>query len=655
MKMKNAILTIILITGILLSACPISDSDKGGGLSAPTSISAGASSSTSIILNWTAVSGAAKYKIYRSGTSTGIYQYVDETDSTNYLISNLSPETTYYFKVSSVDIKGIESPQSMYVQGTTLPPPIYLVSFDANGGIGTPPSTQPANAGSSITLPDESGMSKNGFTFGGWNSIADGTGIPYSAGSFYTVLNNITLFAVWNNDSNPPIYTVTFNANGGGGTPPASVSQNAGYTFTLPSGNELSRSGYTFDGWCINSTGIGTAYSAGSSYTVSGNITLYAKWNEESGNGGGEDTETIHPPGFTLTDKFNWLQGNAQSGGHYTIVVSSNVSLPPQSLSYIGQNNITIRLTGGGPNITVSLSSGGAMFTIGIGVTLVLDNITLRGHTSWGSNSLVEVNNVGTLIMNAGSVITGNRKSSSSAHGGGVYVKENGIFIMNGGTISGNTIVTRWDFAHGGGVSVVGGTFTMNNGIISNNSVEDDSWYYNVHTYGGGVYVNNGIFTMNGGIISGNTAHNRISHGGGVSVGPNGIFNMINGSIFGNTASSSSSSFVSYGGGVHVSGTFNMSGGTISGNNVTSTSTDFFGGGLYVNGNFTKTGGTIFGFSLGDSNNNVASSGTTSYRGHAVYAFHSSTIWKGKDTTVGPTANLSFNGNTGDFSGVWDF
>jgi hypothetical protein len=127
---------------------------------------------------------------------------------------------------------------------------------------------------------------------------------------------------------------------------------------------------------------------------------------------------------------------------------------------------------------------------------------------------------------------------------------------------------------------------------------------------------------------------------------------MIGGSIFGNTVSSTSGS---YGGGVIASGTFNMSGGTISGNTVSSTSTNFFGGGVYTDGIFTKTGGIIYGFSLGDSNSNVVSSGAVNFRGHAVYAFISSSTWKGKDTTVGQGANLSWNRNTGEFSGNWDF
>jgi len=79
-----------------------------------------------------------------------------------------------------------------------------------------------------------------------------------------------------------PTYTVTFNANGGSGTVPSPQTVNANSSMTLPSGSGLSKSGYIFGGWSTNSSGSGTTYSAGSSYTPTDNITLYAKWNSEN-------------------------------------------------------------------------------------------------------------------------------------------------------------------------------------------------------------------------------------------------------------------------------------------------------------------------------------------------------------------------------------
>ena len=79
-------------------------------------------------------------------------------------------------------------------------------------------------------------------------------------------------------------YTVTFNANGGSGTVPSYQTANSGSSITLPYGSGLTKSGYYFGGWNTNSSGTGSNYSAGESFTVTGNITLYARW-DASGTG----------------------------------------------------------------------------------------------------------------------------------------------------------------------------------------------------------------------------------------------------------------------------------------------------------------------------------------------------------------------------------
>jgi len=84
----------------------------------------------------------------------------------------------------------------------------YTVTFDANGGDGTAPGVQTVNAGSSITLPNESGLTRSGYTFDGWNTNNNyGTGDDYNAGSSYTPAGNVTMYAKW--IVAPPSVTVT--------------------------------------------------------------------------------------------------------------------------------------------------------------------------------------------------------------------------------------------------------------------------------------------------------------------------------------------------------------------------------------------------------------------------------------------------------------
>jgi len=70
--------------------------------------------------------------------------------------------------------------------------------------------------------------------------------------------------------------TVTFDANGGSGTDSQTVLP--GSSITLPSGSWYSNGKLTFSSWNTNSSGTGTSYSAGASYTVTGDVTFYAIW-----------------------------------------------------------------------------------------------------------------------------------------------------------------------------------------------------------------------------------------------------------------------------------------------------------------------------------------------------------------------------------------
>ena len=150
----------------------------------------------------------------------------------------------------------------------------YTVSFDINGATGgTGPVPQAINAGSSIILPSGSGLTKTPLLFGGWNTESDGTGITYNGNSSYTPTGSIMLYARWGVPR-----TVTFNINEGAGTTPDSQIVAEGSSVTLPGGSEFSKSGYAFKGWNTSADGLGTDHSAGSSYQVNGDVTLYANW-----------------------------------------------------------------------------------------------------------------------------------------------------------------------------------------------------------------------------------------------------------------------------------------------------------------------------------------------------------------------------------------
>ena len=73
-------------------------------------------------------------------------------------------------------------------------------------------------------------------------------------------------------------YTIAYDGNGStGGSTAASTATSHGSSATVAS-NGFTRTGHHFTGWNTAMDGSGTAYSEGSSMTMTGNVTLYAQW-----------------------------------------------------------------------------------------------------------------------------------------------------------------------------------------------------------------------------------------------------------------------------------------------------------------------------------------------------------------------------------------
>gem|GEM_PF-3385055 len=83
-------------------------------LPAPTNLTATVISHNRIDLSWSAVSGAASYKVYRGGI------LIASPATNSYSDTGLSPKTTHSYTVSAVNIYGGESAQSSSISATTL-------------------------------------------------------------------------------------------------------------------------------------------------------------------------------------------------------------------------------------------------------------------------------------------------------------------------------------------------------------------------------------------------------------------------------------------------------------------------------------------------------------------------------------------------------
>lgn len=143
----------------------------------------------------------------------------------------------------------------------------YVISFDSNGGEGSPDS-QIKEYDISLRLSEKFPV-RNGYTFTGWNSQADGKGNSYSSGDNYLLNSAVTLYAQWS----PNTYIVSFDAAGG----KASFTRKEylyDSTYSLP---DASRKGYIFEGWFTSADG-GYEVRDGDTVKIENDTTFFARW-----------------------------------------------------------------------------------------------------------------------------------------------------------------------------------------------------------------------------------------------------------------------------------------------------------------------------------------------------------------------------------------
>ena len=159
----------------------------------------------------------------------------------------------------------------------------HTVAYNANAGndasVKGIPASQSKTANVDITLSSDV-PTRNGYTFLGWNTQADGNGTAYAAGAIYKNDQNggtVTLYAQWTAWK----HTVHYNANGGDQN---SVPTDQTKTFDqamILSDKKPTRHGYNFVRWNTKADGTGTSYEVKGNYNHDqngGTVTLYAIW-----------------------------------------------------------------------------------------------------------------------------------------------------------------------------------------------------------------------------------------------------------------------------------------------------------------------------------------------------------------------------------------
>jgi len=174
---------------------------------------------------------------------------------------------------------------TLYAQWVATPG--FTVTFNFNGGEDAEGSyiatERNEPAGRLMWLPNQYGLpnpplSKPSHHFIGWNTNAYGSGYSFIAGDRFIPITDITLYAQW--IPMGTTFTVSFNANSAGGTPPSPRHVDTGNPDTeLPGPGYLSRPGYNFVGWSSHATGPGVIFPVGYMFRPTADTTLYARWN----------------------------------------------------------------------------------------------------------------------------------------------------------------------------------------------------------------------------------------------------------------------------------------------------------------------------------------------------------------------------------------
>lgn len=227
-----------------------------------------------------------------SGTVNGCYflvgtaaSGVGDNSSTN--VTNVTSKTTGEFATGEVawllqDALGENDSTATQVWGQQLngetsedypvllafvedAPEVYRVAFEYNYDYEGTENAAYTNSGGTVSAPTE--PKREGYAFGGWysdESLTDDWNFDTD-----TVTDDITLHAKWNMNQ----YTVTFNTNGGS----AVKEQEIDYGGKVTKPEAPTQTGYTFAGW-YSDANFNTPWNFDTN-TVSGNMTLYAKWN----------------------------------------------------------------------------------------------------------------------------------------------------------------------------------------------------------------------------------------------------------------------------------------------------------------------------------------------------------------------------------------
>lgn len=270
---------------------------------------------------------------------------------------------------NSYTVTDVTGPQRVEVVESAIPN--YNVTFTVplSGQSFTQSVTRGGNASKPGVDPE-----REGYTFAGWY---DETEYNTPGGTEFDFSTPITKDTILFGKLTPKTYNIEYNLNSGtDATNPATIPAQTKTHGLAEKLNETvpTREGYTFLGWGTTATATAASYQPGDMYSVDGDITLYAVWQQKtytvtlpSGQGYSINTAqstTVEHGGsfeFTVTVAREYAQKapTVTVSGGGTLSTPTFTSNPDQSVSY------TYTISGIKANQIVSVSvSQNLMFTV---------------------------------------------------------------------------------------------------------------------------------------------------------------------------------------------------------------------------------------------------------------------------------------------------
>jgi uncharacterized repeat protein (TIGR02543 family) len=159
----------------------------------------------------------------------------------------------------------------------------FTVTYNSNGATRgmVPIDTKKYEPGQSVIVAGNTGsLTKYDYSFAGWNTKIDDTGITYTQGeTFLMGDSNLLLYARW---TKKPVFTVIYNSNEAiSGTVPIDLTKyEPGMKVTvLSNSGNLLKTNHSFNCWNTETDGRGIDRAERSTFFMeNNNIVLYAKW-----------------------------------------------------------------------------------------------------------------------------------------------------------------------------------------------------------------------------------------------------------------------------------------------------------------------------------------------------------------------------------------